>query len=208
MWIPREIEPRLLRSARTRPVVGLPGARQTGKTSTLRRLFPNHEFVSLDLPTEAEQAEKEPRTFLQRYPAPVIIDEVQYAPGLFRYLKVAVDATRSGKGQFLVTGSQKFTLMKNVSESLAGRADIVENSSPSLKSGEPCPTRRLRASSFEAAFPSCRRTPTSITSLSTTPIWPLIWSGRAITRECRKPARFRTVLARLRLALREPPEQG
>jgi predicted AAA+ superfamily ATPase len=56
----------------------------------------------------------------------VLIDEVQYAPGLFRHLKVAVDAHRTRNGQFLLTGSQKFTLMKNVSESLAGRADIVE----------------------------------------------------------------------------------
>jgi uncharacterized protein len=132
MWIPRDIEPRLLRSARTRPVVVLTGARQTGKTSTFRRLFPNHEFVSLDLPTEAEQAEKEPQTFLQRHPMPVMIDEVQYAPGLFRYLKVAVDASRRRNGQFLLTGSQKFTLMKNVSESLAGRADIVELETLSL----------------------------------------------------------------------------
>ncbi len=132
MWIARDIEPRLLRSARTRPVVVLTGARQTGKTSTFRRLFPDHEFVSLDLPTNAEQAEKEPQTFFQRHPVPVMIDEVQYAPGLFRYLKVAVDATRRQKGQFLLTGSQKFTLMKNVSESLAGRADIVELETLSL----------------------------------------------------------------------------
>ena len=68
-------------------MVVLTGARQTGKTSTFRRLFPNYEFVSLDLPTEAEQAEKEPQSFLRRHPPPVIIDEVQYAPGLFRYLK-------------------------------------------------------------------------------------------------------------------------
>jgi hypothetical protein len=132
MWIPRDIEPRLLRSARTRPVLVLTGARQTGKTSTFRRLFPDHEFVSLDLPTEAEQAEKEPQTFLQRHPAPVVIDEVQYAPGLFRYLKVAVDASRRRRGQFLLTGSQKFTLMRSVSESLAGRADIVELETLSL----------------------------------------------------------------------------
>jgi predicted AAA+ superfamily ATPase len=126
MWIPRDVEARLRRSTRTRPVVVLTGARQTGKTSTLRRLFPDHAFVSLDLPTEAEQAEKEPDAFLRRHPAPVIIDEVQYAPALFRHLKVAVDAHRSRNGQFLLTGSQKFTLMKGVSESLAGRADIVE----------------------------------------------------------------------------------
>jgi uncharacterized protein len=126
MWITRSIEPRLRHSARTRPVVVLTGARQTGKTSTFRRLFPEYGFISLDLPTEAEQAEKEPNSFLQRHPPPVIVDEVQYAPGLFRYLKVAVDASRNRNGQFLLTGSQKFTLMKSVSESLAGRADIVE----------------------------------------------------------------------------------
>jgi len=126
MWIQRDIESRLRRSARTRPVVLLTGARQTGKTSTLLRLFPDYGFVSLDLPTEAEQAEKEPDNFLRRHPPPVIVDEVQYAPQLFRHLKVAVDANRTRNGQFLLTGSQKFTLMKSVSESLAGRADIVE----------------------------------------------------------------------------------
>ncbi len=104
----------------------LTGARQTGKTSTLLRLFPSHSFVSLDLPTEAEQAEKEPQTFLKWHPPPVSIDEAQYAPGIFRHLKSEVDGHRSRNGRFLLTGSQKFTLMKNVSDSLAGRADIVE----------------------------------------------------------------------------------
>ena len=132
MWIPRNVEPHLQRSARTRPIVVLTGARQTGKTSTFRRLFPGHEFVTLDLPTEAEQAEKEPQTFLRRHPSPVIIDEVQYAPGLFRYLKVAIDGNRGHNGRFLITGSQKFNLMKNVSESLAGRVDIVELETLSL----------------------------------------------------------------------------
>jgi uncharacterized protein len=132
MWIPRTVEARLLRSARTRPVVVLTGARQTGKTSTLLRLFPDYQFVSLDLPSEAEQAEKEPDNFLRRHLSPVIIDEVQYAPGLFRHLKARVDASRARNGQFLLTESQKFTLMKSVSESLAGRADIVELETLSL----------------------------------------------------------------------------
>jgi uncharacterized protein len=132
MWIPRDIEPRLQRSARTRPVVVLTGARQTGKTSTLLKLFPKHGFVSLDLPTEAEQAEREPDSFLRRHPSPMIVDEVQYAPGLFRHLKVAVDASRTRNGRFLLTGSQKFTLMRSVSESLAGRADIMELETLSL----------------------------------------------------------------------------
>ena len=132
MWIPRYIESRLRRSAKTRPVLVLTGARQTGKTSTLRKLFPRHEFVSLDLPSEAEQAEKEPDAFLGRHPSPVIIDEVQYAPALFRHLKAAVDADRGRYGRFLLTGSQKFTLMKGVSDSLAGRVDVVELETLSL----------------------------------------------------------------------------
>jgi uncharacterized protein len=126
IWISRDVEGRLKRSAKTRPVIVLTGARQTGKTSTFLHLFPGYGFVSLDLPTEAEQAEKEPERFLQRHPPPVIIDEVQYAPDLFRRLKVAVDVHRTRNGQFVLTGSRKFALVKNVSESLAGRADIVE----------------------------------------------------------------------------------
>jgi uncharacterized protein len=126
MWIPRTVEAHLRQLAATRPVVVLTGARQTGKTSTLRRLFPQHAFVSLDLPSEAAQAEAEPMIFLHRHPPPAILDEVQYAPALFRHLKAAVDARRSRVGQYLLTGSQKFTLMRAVSESLAGRAAIVE----------------------------------------------------------------------------------
>ncbi len=126
MWITRAVEAPLRQLAATRPVVVVTGARQTGKTSLLRRLFPDHRFVSLDLPSEAEQAEKDPEAFLQRFDGPVILDEVQYAPILFRHLKAAVDASRSRNGRFLLTGSQKFTLMKGVTESLAGRAAILD----------------------------------------------------------------------------------
>jgi predicted AAA+ superfamily ATPase len=126
MWIDREIEPLLRRRAAQRPVVVLTGARQTGKTSLVRHLFPDHEQVSLDLPSEAEQAEKDPSGFLARHSPPVVVDEVQYAPGLFRHLKVAVDRDRGRNGQFILTGSQKLTLMRSVSESLAGRAEVLE----------------------------------------------------------------------------------
>lgn len=125
MWIDRQVEELLRRRAATRPVVVLTGARQTGKTSLMRRLFPDHGFVSLDLPSEAEQAESDPGSFLARHPPPVIIDEVQYAPGLFRHLKTAVDEDRRN-GSFLLTGSQPFRLMRSVSDSLAGRAEILE----------------------------------------------------------------------------------
>ena len=126
MWIHRDVEPLLLQRAATRPVVVLTGARQTGKTSLMRRLFPDHAFVTLDLPSEAEQAERDPGSFLARHPPPLIVDEVQYAPGLFRHLKAAVDRDRGRAGAFLLTGSQPLGLMKSVSDSLAGRASVVE----------------------------------------------------------------------------------
>jgi hypothetical protein len=160
MWIPRDAEARLRRSARTRPVVVLTGARQTGKTSLLRRLFAKHAFVSLDLPTEAEQAEKEPEAFLRRHPAPAILDEVQYAPGLFRHLKAAVDADRGRHGQYLLTGSQKFTLMKGVSESLAGRADIVELETLSLAEIRGAlPDTRTETAIVRGGFPELHANP-------------------------------------------------
>ncbi|MGA3082875.1 MAG: ATP-binding protein [Terracidiphilus sp.] len=160
MWISRNLEPRLQHSARTRPAIMLTGARQTGKTATLLHLFPGYEFVSLDLPTEAEQAEKEPDQFLQRHPPPVIIDEVQYAPGLFRRLKAAIDANRARNGQFLLTGSQKFTLMKNVSESLAGRADIAELETLSFAEIRGAlPQAKLEAAIVRGGFPELYANP-------------------------------------------------
>ncbi len=160
MWIPRDFEAHLRQSVSTRPIVVLTGARQTGKTSTLRRLFPGHRFVSLDLPTEAEQAEKAPQEFLRRNPAPVIIDEVQYAPTLLRHLKVAVDDNRTRCGQFLLTGSQKFTLMKDVAESLAGRADIIELETLSLAEIRGAmPDTGLEAAIVRGGFPELTANP-------------------------------------------------
>lgn len=114
------------RLGRQRPVVVITGPRQAGKTSLARRVFPNHAYVTLDLPSEAEQAEREPERFLARHPPPLLVDEVQYAPGLFRHLKVAVDQQRAECGRFVLTGSQKLELMRATAESLAGRAEIVE----------------------------------------------------------------------------------
>ena len=126
MWISRLIEPVLQQRMQTRPVVVLTGARQTGKTALVRRLFPQHAYVSLDLPSEAEQAEREPAQFLERHPPPLVVDEVQYAPKLLRHLKRAVDARRDMPGQFLLTGSQPFEVMAGVTESLAGRAGVLQ----------------------------------------------------------------------------------
>src|SRR5690606_23433586 len=114
------------------PAVVLTGARQAGKTTLLRGLFPEYHWVSLDLPSVAEQADSDPERFLATHPAPLIIDEVQYAPQLFRHLKVAIDADRHRHGRYLLTGSQKFVLMKEVADSLAGRAAILNLETLSL----------------------------------------------------------------------------
>lgn len=108
------------------PAVVVTGARQTGKTTLLREQFGTHRYVSLDLPSAAELAEREPERFLVLHPPPVLIDEVQYAPGLFRHLKIAIDRDRHTPGAFVLTGSQKFVLMKSVADSLAGRCALLE----------------------------------------------------------------------------------
>ena len=126
MWIERSVERRIRTLAATRPVVVITGARQTGKTALARRLFPDHGYVSLDLPSAAALAEQDPTEFLAAHPPPVVIDEVQYAPGLFRHLKRAIDERRHDPGRFVLTGSQPFALMQGVAESLAGRAGIIE----------------------------------------------------------------------------------
>ncbi len=80
----RQISDRILALADSFPVIVLTGARQVGKTTLLKHLFPSHNYVSLDLIPEAELAENSPSEFLRRNPEPLIIDEVQYAPGIFR----------------------------------------------------------------------------------------------------------------------------
>lgn len=126
MEFKREIGPAVSRLAAHFPAVVVTGARQAGKTTLLTRLFPDYRYVSLDLPQQAQLAEEDPRSFLERHPPPLLVDEVQYAPRLFRYLKVEIDRNRDANGQFILTGSQKFSLMKEVSDSLAGRCGVLE----------------------------------------------------------------------------------
>lgn len=133
MWISREIEPLLSSLAQTKPVLLLTGSRQVGKTSLLQRVFPDYQYVSLDLPSVAEEAEEAGERFLEKHPPPVIIDEVQYAPKLFRSIKARVDRQRNQSGQFLLTGSQKLSLMAHLTESLAGRVTVLDLHSLSLR---------------------------------------------------------------------------
>ncbi len=122
----RKIHKQFLKSVATFPVVILTGARQTGKSTLCRELLrKTHEYVSLEDPDMRRRALDDPRTFLQTHPSPLILDEIQYAPELVSYIQTIVDQKRSLAGQYVLTGSQNFLLMEQVSQSLAGRAALL-----------------------------------------------------------------------------------
>ena len=126
MYIARTIEQSLLKAAASFPVVLITGARQVGKTTLLRHLGgKDRAYVTLDDPLVLSLAKDDPALFMQRFPGPVLIDEIQYAPELLPHIKMAVDESRV-PGRFWLTGSQQFQLMRNVSESLAGRVGILQ----------------------------------------------------------------------------------
>ena len=132
MYLKRHIEEAVLRRARMKGAVVVTGARQVGKTTLIERLKPELPRITFDdLPTRRRAIEA-PSTFFNITPPPVFIDEVQYAPEIFHYIKILLDRSH-GKGEFFLTGSQSFALMKNVTESLAGRAGILELHGLSLR---------------------------------------------------------------------------
>ena len=110
----------------------LTGARQAGKSTLLKRNFPDYKYVPLDDPFVEDQAKENPNMFLMLNSSPVFFDEVQRAPSLFRFIKLACDES-DDRGQFLLSGSQPLELMENASESLSGRVCIVELSGLSLR---------------------------------------------------------------------------
>ncbi len=115
------------------PILLLTGPRQVGKSTLFKELFrEEYKYFSLDDPILKEQIINDPRLFLKNNPEKLIIDEIQYAPSIFPYLKMKVDENRED-GMYLMTGSQAFVLMKNVSETLAGRVGILELQGTSLR---------------------------------------------------------------------------
>ncbi len=123
----RDIERLILKAASQFPAVILTGARQTGKTTTVKHLFGDtHRYVSLDDPLTKTQAIEDPYLLLKRFPPPIILDEIQYAPQLLHLIKILIDENRHTYGRFIITGSQIFPLMQGVTESLAGRAAILD----------------------------------------------------------------------------------
>ncbi len=123
-FYPRDIESSLKEAARQFRVLVLTGMRQTGKSTLLEHLFgKTHNYVSLDNPRDLKLAQEDPELFFEEYKAPLILDEIQYAPQLLPYIKIKVDRSQK-RGQFIVTGSQQFTMINNLRETLAGRTAI------------------------------------------------------------------------------------
>lgn len=115
----------LMQSLRDYPVVVVTGPRQAGKSTLLRQALPAWQMLSLEDLDMRDFARDDPRAFLQRYPAPLIIDEAQRVPGLLSYIQTAVD-TSARMGQYVLSGSQQFSLLAGVTQSLAGRASLIE----------------------------------------------------------------------------------
>ena len=134
-YIRRSLEDVVSQVTREYPVVLITGPRQVGKTTMLQKMAEgtDRRYVSLDDLNERNLAKTDPELFLQLHKPPILIDEVQYAPELFTYIKVHVDAARN-PGDFWLTGSQAFPLTRGVQESLAGRVAVLSLSS--LSQGE------------------------------------------------------------------------
>ena len=136
-YISRSLEKVVSEVTKEYPVVLVTGPRQVGKTTMLQKLMEgtDRSYVSLDDLNERNLAKTDPELFLQLHKPPVLIDEVQYAPELFTYIKVLVDKNHA-PGDFWLTGSQVFKLMRGIQESLAGRVAVL--SLTSLSQAELC----------------------------------------------------------------------
>ncbi|MFA7673319.1 MAG: ATP-binding protein [Clostridia bacterium] len=132
-WINRTITDHLINTIKTFPAVLITGPRQVGKSSLLQMVAKDFEYITFDNPLYLQQAKSDPELFLINHSSKLILDEIQYIPELFTYLKIRIDEMRfaalqnnqSQKCLFLLSGSQAYGLMQNVSESLAGRLAIL-----------------------------------------------------------------------------------
>src|SRR4030042_4884066 len=116
--IPRTMEKTIQSAMKTFPAVLVTGPRQSGKTTLLREMFGrSHRFISLEDPDLRRLIEEDPRGFLRDNPPPIILDEIQYIPQLLHYIKSGIDLDRR-PGQWLLSGSQRFSLIQGVSQSL------------------------------------------------------------------------------------------
>lgn len=128
-YIKRDIEDKILALSKEYSCILITGPRQVGKTTVLKKLMDgNREYVTLDDLEERSLAKRDPAMFLQMHSTPIMIDEVQYAPELFSYIKIQID-NGAAPGTYWLTGSQAFKLMELAQESLAGRVAVLYMSS-------------------------------------------------------------------------------
>lgn len=121
----RDAEVTLFSKAQCYPVLAITGPRQAGKSTLAKKLFPHKPYCSLEDLDNRQFATDDPRRFLAQFPQGAVLDEVQHCPELFSYLQTLVD-TKQTMGLFVLTGSQQFSLMANLAQSLAGRVGIVQ----------------------------------------------------------------------------------
>jgi len=124
--IARQIVPLLLSALRHFPAVVITGPRRSGKTTLLRTALPHAQYVLLEDPDIQDRIRRDPRAFIEGLKAPVIFDEIQNTPQLLDYVRTLVDARPRKMGQWLFTGSQEAPLMQGITESMAGRAAILQ----------------------------------------------------------------------------------
>lgn len=125
-YIARALEKTLRRASRSFPAVVLTGPRRAGKTSLLRHLFPAARYYLLEDPDVIARLRADPRSFLDEIRGPAILDEIQNVPEVFSYVRTRIDAAPRRVGRWILTGSQDAPLMQKVSESLAGRASVLQ----------------------------------------------------------------------------------
>ncbi len=121
----RILEKKLTEYIQHFPAIGLTGPRQSGKSTLLKHTLPDYTYVTFDDYRAINLFQNDPQRFIASYPDKIIFDEVQKVPELFNYIKIAIDEDRNRKGKFILTGSSQFTLIKNASESLAGRIGLL-----------------------------------------------------------------------------------
>lgn len=124
--IKRSISEELIKAARNFSAVIVTGPRRSGKTFLLKHVFKSHSYYLLEDPDLLARVKSDPRSWLAEIKLPAVLDEIQNAPELLQYIRSMVDADPRKKGQWIITGSQHFSLMKGVTESMAGRAAIFE----------------------------------------------------------------------------------
>jgi uncharacterized protein len=125
-YVQRALGPQLARAFRHFPAVVLTGPRRAGKTLLLRRLFPKASYFLLEDPDVVARLRADPQGFLDAVPTPAILDEVQNVPEVFAHVRARIDRQPRRMGQWLLTGSQEAPLMRGVSESMAGRAAVLQ----------------------------------------------------------------------------------